>query len=120
LQPFNPARHSRSGTTATYHDYVVIANKRFWDGLPPNIRQALTGALKETTAYFYAMAKQEDDEALEAVRKTGRMQIYQPTPQEAQEWRKAFSKVHREMDGRVGKELLESIYKETGFDPGKL
>jgi TRAP-type C4-dicarboxylate transport system substrate-binding protein len=65
LQPFNPARHSRSGTTATYHDYVVIANKRFWDGLPPNIRQALTGALKETTAYFYAMAKQEDDEALE-------------------------------------------------------
>lgn len=66
------------------------------------------------------MAKQEDDEALEAVRKTGRMQIYQPTPQEAQEWRKAFSKVHREMDGRVGKELLESIYKETGFDPGKL
>ena len=54
------------GTTATYHDYVVIANKRFWDGLPPNIHQALTGALKETTAYFYAMAKQEDDEALEA------------------------------------------------------
>ena len=49
-----------------YHGYVVIANKRFWDGLPPNIRQALTGALKETTAYFYAMAKQEEDEALEA------------------------------------------------------
>jgi len=107
-------------TNHTYHGYVVIANKKFWDGLPPNIRQALTGALKETTAYFYAMAKQEDDEALEAVRKTGRMQIYQPTPPEMQEWRKAFSKVHQEMEGRVGKELLESIYKETGFDPGKL
>jgi C4-dicarboxylate-binding protein DctP len=84
LQPFNPARHSHPGTTATYHGYVVIANKRFWDGLPPKIRQALTGALKETTAYSCAMAKQEDDEALDAVRKTGRMQIYQPTAPEMQ------------------------------------
>ncbi len=33
------------------------------------------------------------------------------------EWKKAFLKVHREMEGRVGKELLEAIYKETGADP---
>ena len=29
-------------------------------------------------------------------------------------------KVHKEMESRIGKDLIESIYKETGFDPNKL
>ena len=81
--------------------------------------ELLTSALDDTTAYFYQMAKLENDEALEAIRKIGRMEIHTPTPQEMGEWKRAFGRVHREMEGRVGKELLESIYKETGFDPGR-
>ena len=118
-QKFYEVQKYMTLTNPTYHGYVVIANKKFWEGLPPDIRSALTVALKGTTAYFYSMAKQEDDAALEAVRKTGKMEIYTPTPQEQVEWKKAFAKVHRDMEGRVGKEMLESIYKETGFDPNK-
>jgi C4-dicarboxylate-binding protein DctP len=29
-------------------------------------------------------------------------------------------KVHTEMESRIGKDLIQSIYKETGFDPAKL
>ncbi len=29
-------------------------------------------------------------------------------------------KVHQESEARVGKDLIQSIYKETGFDPAKL
>ena len=29
-------------------------------------------------------------------------------------------KVHKENESRVGKDLIQSIYKETGFDPKKL
>lgn len=119
-QKFYEVQKYMTLTNHTYHGYVVIANKKFWEGLPPDIRTALTAALKGTTAYFYSMAKQEDDAALEAVRKTGKMEIYTPTPQEQAEWKKAFTKVHRDMEGRVGKEILESIYRETGFDPNKL
>jgi C4-dicarboxylate-binding protein DctP len=25
--------------------------------------------------------------------------------------------VHREMEGRIGKELIQAVYKETGFKP---
>jgi hypothetical protein len=28
-------------------------------------------------------------------------------------------KVHREAESTIGKALIEEIYKETGFDPGK-
>ena len=34
--------------------------------------------------------------------------------------KKALLKVHKEMESRIGKELIEAIYKETGFDPAKL
>jgi C4-dicarboxylate-binding protein DctP len=29
-------------------------------------------------------------------------------------------KVHDQMGDRVGKDLIQSVYKETGFDPAKL
>jgi len=29
-------------------------------------------------------------------------------------------KVHEQMADRVGKDLIQSVYKETGFDPAKL
>ena len=29
-------------------------------------------------------------------------------------------KVHTEDGGRIGKETIDSIYKDTGFDPSKL
>jgi C4-dicarboxylate-binding protein DctP len=29
-------------------------------------------------------------------------------------------KTHTEMESRIGRDLIQSIYKETGFDPTKL
>jgi len=29
-------------------------------------------------------------------------------------------KTHTDMESRIGKETIQSIYKETGFDPSKL
>ena len=103
-----------------YLGYAVIVNKKFWDGLPADIRAQLEEAMKEATRYANAIAKTENDAAVEAVRKSGRTQILTLTPAEKSEWRKALYKVHQEQEGRIGKELLQSIYKETGFNPAKL
>src|SRR5512140_1816813 len=46
-------------------EYAVIVNKKFWDGLPTDIRATLEGAMKEATAYTNDSAKQQNDEALE-------------------------------------------------------
>jgi C4-dicarboxylate-binding protein DctP len=103
-----------------YHGYAVITNKKFWDGLPPDIRTALESAMKDTTAYFNATAKKENEDALEGIRKSGRTEIITLTPEEKKAWKKAFIKVHEEMAGKIGRPLIESIYKENGFDPSKL
>ena len=111
--------------TLSDHDYLgyaVIVNKSFWDGLPADIRKALEGAMAEATKYADDIAKQENDKALEAVKKSGKTEIITLTPEQKRAWKKALVKVHTEPDieARIGKPLIQSIYKETGFDPGKL
>jgi len=101
-------------------EYAVITNKKFWDGLPADIRTILDGAMKDATNYANDIAKKENDEALEKIKASGRSQIIMLTPEEKKAWKKAELKVHRENEGSIGKELIQEIYKDTGFDPTKL
>jgi C4-dicarboxylate-binding protein DctP len=103
-----------------YLGYAVIVNKKFWDGLPPDIRKTLEQAMVDTTTYVNEIAKKENDDALEAVRKSGKTEIITLTPEQKHEWKKALVKVHKENESRIGKDLIQAIYKETGFDPAKL
>ncbi len=103
-----------------YLGYAVITNKKFWDGLPAEVRTQLDKAIKESTVYANQIAKEENDKSLEAVRASGKTEIHTPTAEEKAAFKKAFAPVHKKMESRIGKDLIESIYKETGFDPAKL
>jgi C4-dicarboxylate-binding protein DctP len=101
-------------------EYAVIVNKKFWDGLPADIRATLDGAMQDATKYANDIAKQENDEALEKIKASGKSQIITLTPDEKKAWKKAELKVHRENETSIGKDLIQEIYKDTGFDPAKL
>lgn len=103
-----------------YLGYAVIVNKAFWDGLPPDIRTALTEAMAEATVYANDIAKQDNLDALAKVKESGKSEIIELTPEQKTAWKKALAPVHREMGGRVGKDLIQSIYQATGNDIGKL
>ena len=103
-----------------YHGYAVIVNAKFWAGLPPDIRTTLEGAMKDTSKYFNDSAVKENDDGLAVIRASGKTEIITLTPDEKRAWKKAFVKVHAEMADRVGRPLVQAIYKETGFDPAKL
>lgn len=103
-----------------YLGYAVIVNKKFWDGLPADIRKQLDDAMEQATRYANQIAKVENDTALENVRKSGKSELITLTAEQKKAWKKAMFKVHDQMSSRVGKDLIQSIYKETGFDPAKL
>jgi C4-dicarboxylate-binding protein DctP len=103
-----------------YLGYAVIVNKKFWEGLPADVRSQLESAMKDATIYANDIAQKENDESLEAVRKSGKSQIITLSADEKRAWKKALINVHREQEGRIGKETVESIYKATGFDAAKL
>ncbi|MFX5510215.1 TRAP transporter substrate-binding protein DctP, partial [Acinetobacter baumannii] len=73
-----------------YLGYAVIVNKKFWDGLPSDVRTQLEGAMKDATKYANAIAQQENDAALAAVEKTGKTTVYRRTDAQKAEWRKAL------------------------------
>jgi C4-dicarboxylate-binding protein DctP len=100
-----------------YLGYAVIVNKKFWDGLPAEIRTTLEGAMKDATKYANDISQKENDNALEAVRKTGKTQILTLTADEKAAWKKALASVHRENESRIGKDVIEEVYKETGSKP---
>ncbi|MBP9905485.1 MAG: TRAP transporter substrate-binding protein [Rhodoferax sp.] len=107
-------------TNHGYLGYAVIVNKKFWDGLPADVRAPLEQALKEATDYANKIAQEENDKALEGVKASGKTTIYTPTADERLALKKAMAPVHTKMAERVGKETLQEIYKATGFDPAKL
>lgn len=101
-------------------EYAVVVNKKFWDGLPPDIRAALDTAMKDATKYADDIARQENEEALAKVKASGKTQIITLTADEKKAWKKALVKVHRDHEAQIGKDVIREIYKETGFDPDKL
>jgi C4-dicarboxylate-binding protein DctP len=98
-------------------EYAVIVQKKFWDGLPADIRATLEGAMKDATAYANDIAKKENDDALEAVKKSGKTQIITLTPDEKAAMKKALVNVHKKNEARVTKDLIAEVYKATGFKP---
>jgi C4-dicarboxylate-binding protein DctP len=95
--------------------YAVIVNKKFWDGLPADIRTQLESAIKDATVYANAIAATENATALDKIKASGKVTVYTPTPAELNEWKKALMPVHKEMESRVGKATIDAAYKAAGF-----
>ena len=100
-----------------YLGYAVITNKKFWDGLPPDIRTTLEGAMKDATKYANDIAQKENLDALAAVKASGKTEIITLTPEQKAAMKKALVTVHKENESRVGKDTIAEVYKETGFKP---
>jgi len=97
--------------------YAVVSNNKFWNELPPDVRQGLEKALAESTDYFNSIAKKENDDALEDIKKTGKVQVYALTPQERKSWVDAVLSVHKDMEKRIGKDTIAALYKVVDFKP---
>jgi C4-dicarboxylate-binding protein DctP len=104
-------------TNHGYIGYAVIVNKKFWDGLPADVRAALESAMKEATAYANDIAKKENEAALEGIRKSGRSEVITLTDAQKSAWKKAMLPVHKENESRVGKDTIEAVYKAVDFKP---
>ena len=50
---------------------------------------------------------------MEAIRKAGKTTIYYLKPEEQAQWRAALLPVHRQMERRIGKDLIDAIARQT-------
>jgi len=102
-------------TNHGYLGYAVIVNKKFWDGLPADVRTQLETAMKESTVYANHMANEKAIKDLEAVKATGKTEVTVLTPEEREAFRAALIPVHEKMSDRIGKETIDAVYKALNF-----
>jgi C4-dicarboxylate-binding protein DctP len=106
--------------TVSHHGrltYSLITNKKFWDGLPPDVRAGLDRAVQESTQFFDDTAAKDNVTAMETIKATGKMQIHEQTDTEKAAWIAKLMPVHKEMQSRFGKDFIDRVYKASGFVP---
>jgi C4-dicarboxylate-binding protein DctP len=113
-QKMNEVQKYATITNHGYIGYVVVTNKKFWDGLPADIRSALEKAMKEATAFGNGQSAKENEDALEQIKKAGKTEIVSLTPAQDAAMRKAMDPVYKDVAGRVGQPLIDEFIRETG------
>ncbi|MBA4130466.1 MAG: C4-dicarboxylate ABC transporter [Hyphomicrobium sp.] len=108
---FEVQRHATM-TNHGFLGYALIVNRDFWNGLPADIRTAIERAVREATPYANAEAARENDEAMEAMLKTGKTVFHTPSSDELAAWKAALMPVRARMAERVGADLVRRIEAE--------
>jgi C4-dicarboxylate-binding protein DctP len=106
--------------TVSYHGrltYALITNKKWWDGLPADVRAGLDKAVKETTVFFNDTAAKDNADALAKIKASGKIQVHEQTPAEKKAWIAKLMPVHVEMQKRFGKDFIDKVYAASGFVP---
>ena len=99
----------------SHQGYIVVVNKKFWDGLPKDVREVLESAMADATTHANALSIAEEHSAMEKIKASGKTTIDELTTAERNEIRKAMMTVHHAMEGRLGRENIQAMYKAVGF-----
>jgi C4-dicarboxylate-binding protein DctP len=116
-QKMHEVQKYMTNTNHGYIGYVVVVNKKFWDGLPADVREQLTKAMKEATEFGNNQSAKENEDALDLIKKSGKSEIITETSEQDEAMRKAMMPVYKDVASRVGQPLIDEFLKETGRGP---
>jgi C4-dicarboxylate-binding protein DctP len=95
--------------------YALIANAKFWNALPPDIRKQVDKAVADSTDYCNSIARQENIDALAKIKASGKTTLHTLTPAQVTAWKAAFKPVYQESEKRVGKQIVDDLLKAAGI-----
>ena len=112
-QKMNEVQKHLSLTAHGYDGYAVIVNRKFWEGLPADLRATLEQAMQEASVFENDLSVKASDDALAKVRATGRTEVYEPTEAETAAMRAALLPVQQEMASRIGRKWIDAVHAEA-------
>lgn len=96
-----------------YLGYAVIMNQKFWDELPADVQKTISTILTEVTVLERQKALELDKEQGTLIRdyakKSGRLQIFDLTPEQTDELQKAMEPVHNKFSDVVPTKWINEI-----------
>ena len=98
----------------SYLGYMVVVSAAFWNNLPADIRQELTGIMAEATAANRRFALQADSSDRKKIEAAGKAKVVELTAEELDQWRRAVAGVEERFKRQIGADLLAEIHKLLG------
>ncbi len=108
---FYEAQNSLTISSHGYLGYLVILSEKFWKGLPQDMKNHVTQALKEATAFEREESAKEDAKIIDALKKyaseTGKLEIVELTPEQKAKWAEVMKTIYPNFYKVIGKDLIE-------------
>jgi C4-dicarboxylate-binding protein DctP len=95
--------------------YAVITNTKFWSGLPPAIRTQLEKAMDEATDYTNSIALDENKDALDKIKASGRTTLHYLTPEQRKAWFEKMKPIYAEAEDKIGKQIVQDLLNAAGL-----
>ena len=89
---------------------ALVVTKKAWDEMTPEAQTALKAAGIKAGAQMRAKARQEVDDAVEAMKKRG-LQVHKPTADQAKEWNDLAARLYPQIRGKmVPAETFDEVF----------
>jgi C4-dicarboxylate-binding protein DctP len=73
--------------------------------------------MAEATEYANQIAREKNEADLARLRAAGTTKVYVPTAAERLALKRALAPVHAQAEARLGRALLQDVYRAAGYDP---
>jgi len=112
-QKFHEVQKTIAETNHGVIDYMVVANAKWWDGLPPDIKKGLSEAMAEATAHANKLAEDLNQADRKKIGDANKAKIQKLTKEDIVQWKKAMEPVWKKFEGDIGADLIDAALKSN-------
>ncbi|HUM91205.1 MAG TPA: TRAP transporter substrate-binding protein [Candidatus Competibacter sp.] len=91
-----------------YLGYMVVANAKFWNDLPADVRETLAKTLDEVTEQVNKSSTDLNDGDRQKIKDSGKTEILSFTAEQRAAWQKAMQPVYDKFTDKIGKDIVEA------------
>lgn len=92
-------------------DYMVVANSKWWDGLPADVRKSLSAAMVESIKFGNQAAFTEASDFRAKIVGDDKAKILPMNKEHLDAWRTAMKPVWTKFEGEIGADLIQAALK---------
>ncbi len=107
-QKFHEAQKYITESNHGVIDYMVVANTKFWDSLPKDIKPVLEKSMADATTYANKLADDINQGDKKKIMDSGKTEIITLTKEQQAAWQKAMMPVYKKFEPQVGKDLIDA------------
>lgn len=105
-------KYVTDGGLVNFTNTVLLANIKFWNGLPGDVRSRLEGLIDSMTAEMRAEMKEDNKKIFDQIR-AAKNEVHHLTEEETAAWKKALQPLYDKYGPEIGQDFIDNLNKEV-------